>query len=183
MDDAKEGSRMKESGPWLVAVSKVSLCPKGDVELPESGWIALRFDREREFNLRAGRVVRVPNLFEASICADGVSLVPPEGAVLEFYKLDQQLDDPIGSGIVIDLPEGVILKVPKEATVKETVRVRADGSAEFPPNTVVLWPKLGDPTVVPQRTLIKSTKGVELFWLNEGDSFVLPRGGAARIEE
>jgi hypothetical protein len=67
---------MKEPCQWLVAVSRVDLCPAGEIQLPKSGWIGLRFDREhREFNLRAGRVVRLPGLIQASVCNDRVGVL------------------------------------------------------------------------------------------------------------
>src|SRR5947208_3377958 len=128
---------MKE---WMVAVDDVSLCPKGKIELPEHGWVALRFDQNhRECNLSAGRVVRLPGLFEASIRKDVLSLLAPAGTVLEFYKLDEHLNDPTKSGIMIDLPAKVIFNIRAEIAAI----LQSTGSIELPPKTAVVWPKSG----------------------------------------
>ncbi|HEY2524463.1 MAG TPA: hypothetical protein VGI29_05350, partial [Candidatus Binataceae bacterium] len=91
---------MQESGQWMVAVDSVSLCPRGEVQLPKSGWAALQFDRQREISPRAGRGVSLPNLSQVSIRRDGLLLMPPEGTVLEFFKLREELDDSTGTGIL-----------------------------------------------------------------------------------
>jgi hypothetical protein len=98
--------------------------------------------------------------------------------VLEFYKLHEELNDPTDSGIVIDLPVGVIFKMPAEITVNMTIA----GSLELPSKTAVVWPKSEGSGNVPKRILEKATKGIDLFWLTEGDSFLLPIGGAVRSQ-
>jgi hypothetical protein len=124
-------------------------------------------------------VVRLPDLFQASIREDGLSLAPPDGTVLRFYRTDQyDPNEPVDSGIDINLPPGAILRVPE----KMMVEVKSDGSAELPPETTVVLPKSEGSMHAPRRIEISSGNGVTLFWLCEGDSFVLSMGGAARWE-
>jgi len=154
---------------WSVAVQAVMVTPQLRIELPESAWVRISFEKgQPDVTLRAGESITLPDGTGAEILGEKIRLEPPDGAILFF-------ETAVGAPeISIKLQADTIFEVPKD----ESLTLNAD-EVQFPINTRVVLPAAHptDAAKAQAQSPLKTTQGKVLCWLPDGASFVLCEGG------
>ena len=101
---------MPETRDWWTLAVQAIITPQSQlrVELPERGWVQIRFDKEHsKFDIRDGGTITLPDGISAEISSEKICLEPPDHATL-FFETGSEPE------ISIKLPPNTIFEIPKE---------------------------------------------------------------------